>query len=220
MPHTTSIPTPNREVLVLDPSRRTNAALVLDCVELGYLSEELETLDPTWGLGAFWKSWRPTHLVARDLDASKSPFGSPVDFTALPFADASFDRVVFDPPYKLNGTSTGVGCSSSDAAYGVAQRGSRTQRHIIAERGITECVRVLRPGGMLLVKCQDQVNSGQKRWQTIEFALHAHSLGCALTDQLHVFSHRPQPANRRQLHARQNYSTLLVLKKPVQKTPR
>lgn len=202
-----------REVLVLDPARRTNAALVLDCVELGYLNEEFVTLDPTWGLGAFWRAWRPANLVACDLDPSKSPLGQPVDFTALPFGNESFDRVVFDPPYKLNGTSTGAGCSASDAAYGVAHRASRTRRHDLAEQGITECVRVLRPDGMLLVKCQDQVNSGKKRWQTIEFSQHAQRLGCELVDQLHVFSHRPQPANRRQLHARQNYSTLLVLKK-------
>ena len=81
--------------------------------------------------------------------------------------------------------------------------------------GITECHRVLKPGGHLLVKCQDQVCSGHVRWQTIEFAGHAVELGSRLVDQLHLPSYRPQPAGRRQIHARRNYSTLLVLRKDV-----
>ncbi len=77
----------------------------------------------------------------------------------------------------------------------------------------TEAHRVLTPGGYLLLKCQDQVCSGQVRWQTREFADHAEQLGMRLVDALHLLGHRPQPAGRRQVHARRNYSTLLVLRK-------
>lgn len=80
---------------------------------------------------------------------------------------------------------------------------------------LTDTDVVLKPGGMLLVKCQDQVCSGKVRWQTIEFAGHAVELGSRLVDQLHLPSYRPQPAGRRQIHARRNYSTLLVLRKDV-----
>lgn len=80
--------------------------------------------------------------------------------------------------------------------------------------GITECLRVLKPGGHLLLKCQDQVNGGKVRWQTIEFAGHAEQAGPAvLVDMLHMLGGRPQPEGRSQQHARRNMSTLLVLRK-------
>lgn len=190
-----------------------NAELIADCNRLGYLNDQDAVLDPTYGLGRFWTVWQPHTLTASDLDPAKSPLGRPVDFTALPWADGSFDAVVFDPPYKLNGTSTGTGAATCDADYGVAEPSTWQDRHQLIRDGITECVRVTRPGGMVLVKCQDQVCSGQVRWQTHEFAAHAVAGGCRLVDALHLSGHRPQPAGRRQVHARRNYSTLLVLRK-------
>ena len=59
------------------------------------------------------------------------------------------------------------------------------------------------------------MRAARLHWQTIEFAGHAVELGSRLVDQLHLPSYRPQPAGRRQIHARRNYSTLLVLRKDV-----
>lgn len=189
---------------------RTNAELIRDCATLGYLNVDDVVLDPTYGLGRFWMLWRPRHLVASDLDPERSPVGRPVDFRALPWSTSPFDAVTFDPPYKLNGTGGG---GPGDHAYGVATGMRWQDRHQLIHDGITECVRVLRTGGTLLVKCQDQVCSGQKRWQTREFAATAEALGCRLVDMLHVLGGRAQPAGRRQVHSRTNYSTMLVLRK-------
>lgn len=198
------------EVLALG-ERRTNADLIAACRDLGYLADSDRILDPTYGLGRFWQQWRPQHLIACDLDISRSPFGRSIDFTAMPFPEDAFDAVVFDPPYKLNGTG---GSHASDDGYGVAdQWGAGWQgRHDLIRAGITECTRVLRPGGVLLVKCQDQVCGGKVRWQTREFADHAETLGHRLVDSLLLAGHRRQPPGRRQHHARRNYSTLLVLR--------
>lgn len=190
-----------------------NAELIRDAVvPLGYLRAEWRTLDPTYGLGRFWRLWRPDNLVASDLDPAKSPAGVPVDFRHLPHPDACFDAVVFDPPYKLNGTSTGKGAATCDEDYGVEKWMSLADRHQLITDGITEATRVLRPGGMLLVKCQDQVNGGKVRWQTRIFADHAETLGHRLVDRFDLASYRAQPAGRRQLHARRNTSALLVLR--------
>jgi hypothetical protein len=115
---------------------------------------------------------------------------------------------VFDPPYKLNGTSTGKGAASCDEAYGVHRAATWQERHALIRDGITECARVA--DHYLLIKCQDQVCSGQKRWQTREFADHAEAQGFRLADMLHVSGFRKQPDGRRQVHAQQDYSTLLV----------
>ena len=228
------------EILAISPAR-SNAELVRNCAHLGYLTRSMHTLDPTYGrAGAMWKLWRPDHLVACDADAARSPIGFAVDFTELPWP-ATFDAVLLDPPYKLNGTG---GSHESDDRYGVAERGVSWQaRHRLIAAGIAEAARVLVRGGTLLVKCQDQVCGGAVRWQTREFADVAERHGCTLIDALHLVGHRPQPewqtcrrckgtgleklrvhpvcqscngAGRfrpTQQHAARNYSTMLVARK-------
>lgn len=192
-------------VLAVDPQRRTNARLIADVAALGYLRDDMTVCDMTFGLGRFWSEWRPRFLVGVDLDAERAE-SVRADFTRLPFPDGTFDAVVFDPPYKLNGTG---GSHPSDAAYGVATPW-RGDLHAWIRSGLDEAVRVL--DGTLLVKCQDQVAGGKVRWQTREFADHVEALGLRLVDMMHLVGYRPQPPGRRQLHARRNYSTLMVLR--------
>ncbi len=187
---------------------RDNAELIVACRDLGYIGGRV--LDPTWGLGRFWTRWQPDGLVATDLDPARGRDGV-ADFTALPHPDRSFDTVVFDPPYKLNGTPSSGGPASSDSDYGVATVASWRDRMALCMAGIDECGRVA--AGHLLVKCQDQVCSGKVRWQTHEFAAHAVRGGVLqLVDRLELVSYRPQPAGRRQVHARRNHSTMLVFR--------
>jgi len=188
----------------------TNADLIADCAQLGYLHDDWLTLDPTYGLGRWWSKWRPHRLVASDVDPAKSPTGTSVDFTDLPHPDGMFDAVAFDPPYKLNGTPT----ADIDGRYGVHVVRSREDRHRLICDRITECARVLAPRGFLLVKCQDQVNGGRVRWQTDLFTRHAEHLGLDKVDALHMLAYRPQPDGTRQEHARRNHSTLLVFRSP------
>ncbi len=199
------------EAILAIGDRKNNAELMRDCAALGYFPAGGDTdrvLDMTYGLGRFWKLYRPGCLVTNDLDeATDTHFH--YDFTALPSDwSGQFDTVVFDPPYKLNGTG---GSHPSDLGYGVANKGKGRMSLILA--GFEEAVRVCAPGGHVLVKCQDQVCSGTKNWQTFRIAARGFDLGLFLVDQLHVRSYRPQPAGRRQLHSRGDYSTLLVFKK-------
>lgn len=186
--------------------RHNNAELVRDLATLGYLRPEWTTLDATYGLGRFWKHWRPDVLVANDRYTEADTHYS---FTDMLWGDQFFDVVVFDPPYKLNGTSTGKGCAASDRDYGVAEQATWQERHALIFDGIVECARLARR--VLIIKCQDQVVSGRKRWQTRLFADAAEACGFRLDDMLHVGGIRPQPAGRRQVHAHQDYSTALVL---------
>ena len=186
---------------------RTNADLIVSCRTLGYLRDDWVTLDPTYGRGTFWNLWRPKNLRWHDLKLDG------VDFRQLPYPDHLFEAITFDPPYKLNGTPT----AAVDERYGVDAYASREDRHDLIRAGMKECHRVLHPGGSLLVKCQDQVNGGRVRWQTIEFANYGVELGLELVDMLHMLGGRPQPAGRRQEHARRNYSTMLVFRAPKAK---
>lgn len=188
---------------------RNNAELMLECKRLGYLRDEWLTLDPTYGLGRFWHLWCPPRLIASDGDLERSPIRKAIDFTNMPWPDGTFDVVVFDPPYKLNGTPS----LSSDVDYGVGTGVPWHKRHHTIRAGITEALRVLKADGVLMVKCQDQVSSGHVHWQTHEFSDHAVKQGARLIDMLHLVSYRPQPDGRIQVHARRNYSTLLIFHK-------
>lgn len=186
---------------------KTNTELIVACRDLGYIKGSV--YDPTFGLGRFWKLWRPDDFTASDL-TPKRPVDFVADFTNLPIGDETFDTVVYDPPFKLNGTG---GSHASDESYGVADKVSWQDRMTLCFKGLTECIRVTKVGGFLLMKCQDQVCSGKVRWQTFEFTNETLSQGCELVDRLELISYRPQPKGRKQVHARRNHSTLLVFKK-------
>lgn len=189
---------------------RHNGELIAAVARLGYLHPDDYTLDCTWGRGTWWATWRPKRLEGSDLDPDLSPTATSVDFTDLPWDDATFDAVCFDPPYKLNGTPT----ATVDQRYGVHTVRSRDERHQLMLDGLTECARVTRTGGVVLAKCQDQVEGGKVRWQTRMLADHAEThCDLELIDRLDMLGGRPQPAGRRQVRVHANYSTLLVLRK-------
>lgn len=189
----------------------SNADLIADCARLGYLGQDRRTLDPTYGYGTFWKKFRPDVLIAHDIDPAKSPTGHSVDATALPYDNRTFDDVVIDGPYKLTGTPQNTG--GIDERFGVHEPAVPWQdRMALLMAMMTEGARVL-DDGFLLFKCQDQVVSGKIRWQTIEAVKHAATLGLGLVDRFDFLSYRPQPAGRRQVHARRNYSTMLAFKR-------
>jgi len=190
---------------------KNNAQLIAQCAQLGYLRKNWTILDPTYGKGRFWNDWQPNRLVISDLDPN-SDATIHHDFTALPHMDRVFDAVVFDPPYKLNGTPTSKGPASGDESYGVNKYVPIDERHQLIYDGLDECLRVLKPKGMLLAKCQDQVSSGRVHWQTMLITQHLAD-DATLVDMLHLPGYRRQPLGRRQIHARRNYSTLLIFRK-------
>lgn len=182
----------------------TNAKMIAEAVHpLGYLSDGT-ILDATYGeAGGFWKEWRPPTLTTNDLNA---PADLHHDFRAFPFEDRSWGAVVYDPPYKLNGTPAD---DVMDQRFGTGQVLTIGERLAMIEDGAVECWRVT--ACRLLVKCMDQVVSGQMVWQTMRIANLLAPLGARLQDRFDFLTTpRAQPGNRPQKHARSNYSTLLV----------
>ena len=180
----------------------TNADLIVSAMRLGYLRKDDETLDATYGHGTFWKKWQPTFLVANDIDIEKGLIS--FDFREFPVEwEARFDVVVFDPDYKLQGTSSNDGPASSNARYGM----DRDYRPVddtwqLYQDGMRECVRVLKPGGMFLVKTMDQVVSGNIKWLTfdiVNFCRRGTTLGGLCLEFVDLFmleGMRAQPSNR------------------------
>lgn len=187
----------------------SNAELIAAAHQLGYIHGQC--LDCTFGLGTFWKVYEPPNLIACDLNAAKSPIGRSVDFRHMPWDDQTFSTVVIDAPYRLAGTADR---GAYDERFGMDESMRWQDRMQLIRDGITECLRVTVLGGHVLCKAQDQVCSGAKRFQTIDFTNHAVAGGAELVDMLHMtYAPRPQPPGRKQCHSRGNYSTLMIFKK-------
>lgn len=198
----------------------TNALLIEDVARLGYLRATDHVLDPTHGRGVWWQKWRPDRLTAHDLDPAKAPDG-PADFTDLPYPDGHFDAVAFDPPYMAPGGRKTTSVGDFNDRFGLHSTPARpdtNQAQINA--GITEAHRVVRRGGIVLVKCMDYVNGGALFLGTHHTLTHALEVGLVVQDRFeHVGRPGPQPSvnldgsPRRQLHARRNLSTLFVFRR-------
>ena len=186
---------------------RGNATTMLHCRMLGYLKDDDRVLDSTYGSGSFWSKYRPALLATNDLDPGSAAEMHHDFRTLAQLLPVKFEVVVFDPPYKLNGTPSGP----MDYRYGVGISARWQDRMALCEQGIVALAPLA--SRHLFIKCMDQVVSGQVRWQSRIFADVAEAQGFVLEDMLLVPSGRPQPTGRTQKHSRRNYSNLLVLRR-------
>ena len=187
---------------------KSNAELIADVAKL-YFADDPLVLDPTFGRGKWWTKYRPTRLVAHDkykLDG--------VDFRALPEADNTFDVVAYDPPYVSKGGRKTSGIKDFDDRYGLENAPSTPEKlQDYINEGLAECARVSK--GLVLVKLKNYISSGKyfnALKKTTDFAEDV--CGLTLVDMfIHTGPPGTQPAGRRQVHARNNYSILLVFRK-------
>lgn len=81
------------------------------------------------------------------------------DFTDLPFEDASFSLVVFDPPHLTGAKETAWLVKK----YGLLDDNWTKMLH----DGFCECMRVLKPDGVLIFKWSEHDIPAQKVWDAI-----------------------------------------------------
>lgn len=217
------ITTEDGRLILAATAWRTNAELIRDVAALGYLDKEVVTLDPTYGRGKWWSLWRPFTLIAHDLYTLDG-----VDFRQLPEEDGSVGQVAYDPAYVCPGGRATSTLPDFNDRFGLSMT-PRTPAALqeMNDAGLKECLRVVAPGGVVLVKAQDYVWSGRLQLGTHWTLSHALAVGFTVVDRLEHIGHaRAQPGGRtregpngervptRQQHARRNLSTLFVLRAP------
>lgn len=187
----------------------SNGVLMRDVAALGYFREKDFVLDPTYGKGTWWSHYRPKYLTTHDIAIDGQ------DFRKMPRKYQNlFDVIAFDPPYVAKGGRATSGIPEFDERYGleICPATPRDLQTLICD-GMTELKRCLVPYGLMLVKCMNYISSG-KYWPGRFYTeQHGLALGLDIADEfVHVGHPGPQPHGRRQHHARNNYSTLIIFR--------
>lgn len=173
--------------------------------------------DVTYGRGTFWKQVPPGtyDLLATDIRTG-------TDFRQLPYVCGSVDCLVLDPPYMsgFHNQAHQVPISHGDfrERYSDEQfvdgTGPKYHAAVLAlyEGGIREAQRVLRPSGVLILKCQDEV-SNHRQWLThAELIGYLQRGGWYIKDLVVVVrpDHPSTGRIKQQVHARKRHSYFLV----------
>lgn len=203
----------------------TNGQLIADVASLHIRDTDL-VVDLTWGKGQWWKNYTPpgglvSCIWADDPDLLIRLKDNPTLVTILDFGNTQMpddyaDVVCFDPPYVAMGGRDTSGHAEFMNAYGLyAAAATPVLMHLNNLRGAVEAVRICKPGGLILWKTKNYVSSGELHMQTMWTWRDALKMGLEVHDEFrHVGHTLGQPPGRRQVHARQNSSTLFVLRKP------
>ena len=173
--------------------------------------------DPTYGHGVFWKQVDRSKYTVLVTDLKTDG----VDMRSLPYEEESLDMVVNDPPYRYTPDKNTKhedtpGHGKVDALYNLqAAKLTNTQAVLdLYYDGMKEAKRVLKPGGFLVVKCQDTVQDGKNIWVHNLLMSKAEELGFACRDILIVTTKSPIKTRwNKQRHLRKAHSYFLVFRK-------
>lgn len=183
--------------------------------------------DVTWGKGVFWRNVDTSQwsVLVSDLEDG-------VDATDLPYGDECLDALVFDPPYMeglfrhdANHLAGGGSHAAFREHYSNGKttvengNGHRPKWHQavldLYERAGVEARRVLKVGGIYIVKCQDEVSANRQELTHVQIINYLEGLDFYCRDLFVVVRRNKAGMSRvkKQVHARKNHSYFLVFQK-------
>jgi hypothetical protein len=184
---------------------------ILDAINQLYLDGQGIELDPMFGQGGFYKGSLPVPRYIGDINGQT---GVHIDARYLPFTGATIRSMILDPPFMH-----AQGKDSALARYATYKSQRELQR--LYAQLIAEASRVLAPGGVLVFKTQDTVESGKQVWSHIYVYMAAVALGFEVLDLfiLPAKSRLTGHNHQRQVHARKWHAYFWVFRlkkaKPV-----
>jgi hypothetical protein len=173
--------------------------------------------DVTFGRGRFWRKVDLGQYDFHPSDLLTVP-EHPYDFRYLPYRSGEFDVHLLDPPYIHQRRG-----QARLPIYGADYKNAETTRRFsyaaiiqLFRDGMGEGHRILRQGGLMLVKCQDQIDeAGRQRMAHIEVHdIAVKELGMEV-EELFILTQKSQllQFGRSPRHARKNHSYLWALRK-------
>jgi hypothetical protein len=180
-----------------------------------HLPEPSLIADVTWGIGNFWL----TELLERHevIGSDLRDTGDIVaDCRRLPYRGGWFDAVCLDPPWG-NISTRPRGGGMEDRFQ--LQPQSLDDLLALYRDGIAEGARVLRAGGIMIVKCQDFVFSNKKRWLSLWVPIYGNRAGLRPLDQrVQISPGKPNLMwhQKGQKHLRSRHTVFWALRKDKQ----
>lgn len=187
-----------------------NSEVLRDILEL-YATRGARILDMTYGNGAFWRKIDASRYELTTNDLFKhNPSGNHWHFGAVPTPAVGFDVVVFDPPY-VHGSKTihkslakQYGIDKPISAKDITENYNQLARYVR---------KILRPDGLLIIKTQDEIESGKQVWRHLDVQKFFWNQGWELLDFLIVMQkNKPMMRHKHQKHARKNHSYFMVFR--------
>ena len=155
----------------------TNAQVFPKILEL-HVPKGAKIADVTYGKGVFWRNVPKDEYELKATDISMG-----VDCRELPYYDGEVDCVVLDPPYMEgffrrskehfagNGTHSSFRNHYSNGNGIETTEGGPKYHNAVLDlyfKASTEAYRVLRKGGIFIVKCQDEVSANKQHLTHVE----------------------------------------------------
>lgn len=168
--------------------------------------------DPTYSRGEFYKNFAAPRLKF-DLSPQLSEV-EPADCRNLPLASSSIQSIMFDPPFVMNGDA---GKDNPNGRINTRFTSFKNYGELKALYipAINEFYRVLRPAGLLVIKCQDSVTSGKQYMTHADVIRWAQDAGFYCEDMFIYIRTNLLMDNRwkQQRHARKAHSYFIVFRK-------
>ncbi|MCP3685415.1 MAG: hypothetical protein GY861_22415 [bacterium] len=192
-----------------DQSEILNNILLLHCKSARF------DCDITYSKGNFYRN-APEPEIKMDINPTQALFSDVIqaDSAHLPLCTSSLDSIVYDPPFlATTGPSLLKGKTGSNI---IAKRFSvfRSEPELLLSYRdtIRECHRVLKPMGVLVMKCQDKISSGKQYLTHVHVIQMASYVGLYPKDMFVLLSRRRIVAKwqRNQQHARKYHAYFLV----------
>lgn len=201
--------------LIMSASMENNSDMFPDVLAL-YVPIGSKVADVTYGKGVFWKK-----IPEGTYQLHPSDLKTGTDCRNLPYEDQSMDCIVFDPPYMHTPGGTAHTNHQNFEDYYQNNKASSDLKYHEAVldlyfSGAKEAWRVLKNGGVYIVKCQDEVCANRQRLTHVEIINEFEKNGY-ISEDLFVLLRTGKPGVSRtinQIHARKNHSYFIVFIKP------
>jgi len=192
---------------VLSALAGNNADLMFEVSRLWILPED-RVLDVTYGRGAFWS--RLPHLSVQKHDLALDG----VDCRKLPEENFSVDVLVLDPPYRPTHGSQNFESNGLASAYQLGTQSLDTINDVLDlyTEALREAARVVKPGGRVLVKCQDMSYGHRLHLVSLDILRSMVAAGFDFADQFILLNQSRLTSSKwqKQERARRSHSVLWV----------
>src|SRR5262249_45449648 len=171
-------------------------------------------LDATVNAGRFWQGtdWKVTGM---DINPKFSP-DVVGDNRRMPFKDACFDVVVYDPPHIPNQGKDKQ--KDFNTRFGLVLKSSVTNGYNFSQLYppfAREAYRVLKPEGILLSKIADYIHGHRFQWAHVELVKACEAAGFTACDCIVKVRKGPimDPRWKKAHHARRHHCYWLIFRK-------